>query len=80
MCFALEFFGHVYDPLAYSNSIDQALTGSGLLITNISDHHKDFMHVSPKLAPLRAAVKERRYEDILANFIFSEPPLCSVPV
>jgi len=80
LCFALEFFEHVYDPLAYFNSIDQALTGGGLLVTNISDHHKDFMHVSPKLAPLRDAVKARRYEDVLTNFIFSKPPFCSIPI
>jgi hypothetical protein len=38
------------------------------------------MHVSPKLAPLRDAVKARRYEDVLTNFIFSKPPLCSIPI
>ncbi|HME41102.1 MAG TPA: methyltransferase domain-containing protein [Steroidobacteraceae bacterium] len=73
LCFALEFFEHVYDPVAYFVRIDQALAGGGLLVTNMSDHHKDFMHVSPKLAPLRQAVQAGRYEEILANFIYQKP-------
>jgi SAM-dependent methyltransferase len=73
LCFALEFFEHVYDPLAYFKQIDQSLTPGGLLVTNISDHHKDFMHVSPELATLRKAVKLRRYQEVLNNFIFSKP-------
>jgi hypothetical protein len=39
----------------------------------MSDHHKDFMHVSPKLGLLRQAVQARRYEEILANFIYQKP-------
>ena len=39
----------------------------------MSDHHKDFVHVSPKLAPLRQAVQAARYEEIFANFIYRKP-------
>jgi hypothetical protein len=73
VCFALEFFEHVYDPVAYFTSIDQAMTGGGVLVTNISDRHNEFMHVSPKLDPLREAVRARGYEEILSNFIFQKP-------
>jgi SAM-dependent methyltransferase len=73
LCFAVEFFEHVHDPLAYFYQIDRALSGGGLLITNISDHHEDFMHVSPKLTTLRNAVRAQRYHDVLTNFIFSKP-------
>jgi hypothetical protein len=73
LCFALEFFEHVYDPVAYFTRIDQAMAGAGMLVTNMSDHHKDFMHVSPKLGLLRQAVQARRYEEILANFIYQKP-------
>jgi hypothetical protein len=73
VCFALEFFEHVYDPVAYFARVDQALTGGGMLVTNMSDHHKDFMHVSPKLGPLRQAVAAARYEEIFANFIYQKP-------
>jgi hypothetical protein len=31
------------------------------------------MHVSPKLGPLRQAVKACRYEEILTNFIYQKP-------
>lgn len=73
LCFALEFFEHVYDPLAYFKHIDRSLTAGGLLVTNIADHRKDFMHVSPKLETLREAVRLRRYHDVLQNFIFCKP-------
>jgi Methyltransferase domain len=73
VCFALEFFEHVYDPVGYFTRIDQALTPSGVLATNMSDRHKEFMHVSPKLGPLRQAVEACRYEEILTNFIYQKP-------
>lgn len=79
LCFALEFFEHVYDPVAYFTRIDQSLAAGGLLITNISDHHADFMHVSPKLAALREAVRHERYQDVLKNFIFCKPAAPSMP-
>jgi SAM-dependent methyltransferase len=73
LCFALEFFEHVYDPVMYFNRINDALTPGGVLVTNFSDHHKEFMHVSPKLAPLREAVRKSHYEEIFANFIYRKP-------
>jgi cyclopropane fatty-acyl-phospholipid synthase-like methyltransferase len=73
LCFALEFFEHVYDPVAYFTRIEQAMRGGGMLVTNMSDHHKDFMHVSPKLGALREAVKARHLEEIFTNFIYQKP-------
>jgi len=73
LCFALEFFEHVYDPVAYFTRIDQAMAGGGLLVTNMGDHHKDFMHVSPKLGALRQAVSASRYEEVFADFIYQKP-------
>jgi SAM-dependent methyltransferase len=75
LCFALEFFEHVYDPVAYFTHIDQAMAGSGILVTNMGDHHKDFMHVSPKLGALRQAVHACGYQEIFANFIYQKPKL-----
>lgn len=75
VCFALEFFEHVYDPVAYFTRIDAALAAGGVLVTNFSDHRKEFMHVSPMLAPLREAVQARGYEALFANFIYRKPPL-----
>jgi hypothetical protein len=73
VCFALEFFEHVYDPVGYFTAIDRALTPGGILATNMSDRHKEFMHVSPKLGPLRLAVDACRYQEILTNFIYQKP-------
>ncbi|MGD0501349.1 MAG: methyltransferase domain-containing protein [Steroidobacteraceae bacterium] len=73
VCFALEFFEHVYDPAAYFTRIDAAMNGGGLLVTNIGDHHRDFMHVSPKLGALRDAVAASHYEEVFATFIYQKP-------
>ena len=73
LCIALEFFEHVYDPLAYFTRIERAMRSGGMLVTNMSDHHQDFMHVSPKLGVLREAVRAHRFEEILANFIYQKP-------
>jgi SAM-dependent methyltransferase len=73
VCFALEFFEHVYDPVAYFTRIERAMRGGGMLVTNMSDHHKDFMHVSPKLGALREAVKARHLEEIFVHFIYRKP-------
>jgi SAM-dependent methyltransferase len=75
LCFALEFFEHVYDPVRYFARIDQAMARGGILVTNMGDHHKDFMHVSPKLGALRQAVGAGGYEEIFANFIYQKPSL-----
>lgn len=72
VCFALEFFEHVYAPVTYFTHIDQAMADRGILITNMGDHHKDFMHVSPKLGALRQAVQASGYQEILTNFIYQK--------
>jgi len=70
LCFALEFFEHVYDPVGYFAHINRAMAETGMLVTNMGDHHNDFMHVSPKLGALRQAVHASGYQEILANFIY----------
>jgi hypothetical protein len=70
VCFATEFFEHVYDPVAYLERFHQALNGGGLLITDVSDHETEFMHVSPKLGRLRQRIQELGFDELHANTIF----------
>jgi SAM-dependent methyltransferase len=70
LCIATEFFEHVHDPGAYFERIDAALKPGGLLVTEISDHYAGFMHVSPSLERLRAAVAARGYEEVLRHKIY----------
>jgi len=70
VCFALEFFEHVFEPLCYFDRIHNALSKDGLIITNISDHEAGFMHVSPNLEQLRIQTKKYRYKEILPNRIY----------
>jgi SAM-dependent methyltransferase len=70
ICIATEFFEHVYDPLPYFRNIDKALRKNALLVTNIEDHKKEFMHVSPDLASLRSAVKALNYDELEPRQLF----------
>jgi len=70
VCFAVEFFEHVYEPLFYFNHIHNALSKDGLIITNISDHDSGFMHVSPNLEQLRYQTTKYGYKEIRLNRIY----------
>jgi SAM-dependent methyltransferase len=72
VCIITEFFEHVYNPLKYFDEVNSALRKDGLLLTNISDHKKEFMHVSPNLKPLRDKVEELNYETIENNRILKK--------
>jgi len=67
---ATEFFEHVYEPLQYFERIHSALKKNGLLVTNISDHMDEFMHVSPNLQALRSRIQSLPYDVLRANQIF----------
>jgi len=69
ICIATEFFEHVYEPLNYFENIHAALRKDGLLVSNISDHMKEFMHVSPNLQPLRNRIHELGYDVLKQNQI-----------
>lgn len=69
ICIATEFFEHVFDPLKYFNEMHNALQKNALFITNVADHHKEFMHVSPSLQVLRNRIQELNYEVLKENQI-----------
>lgn len=64
VCFATEFFEHVHEPIPYFNNIHSSLAENGLLVTNVSDHKREFMHVSPNLQALRDRIRELNYRDL----------------
>ena len=70
MCFAMEFFEHVHEPVAYFEHIDAKLRPGGVLITGIMDHHAGFTHVSPQLHMLRHEIQMRGYAELVPNRIF----------
>jgi hypothetical protein len=67
---AREFFEHVYDPVTYMNALDRSVRSGGMLVTNVADHHDEFMHVSPNLAALRARLGELGYEPLIGNRVY----------
>lgn len=73
VCFAMEFFEHVHEPVAYFEHIDAKLRPGGILITGIMDHYSGFTHVSPQLGKLRELVAARGYETLIANRILKKP-------
>lgn len=70
VCFTLEFFEHVHDPLRYFERIDERLARDGILLTGVMDHHADFLHVTPQLQSLRSAIHSRGYVELVSNRIF----------
>jgi SAM-dependent methyltransferase len=67
---AREFFEHVHEPVWYLDRLDRYLAPGGFLVTNVEDHHQEFMHVSPDLAPLRARLRELGYEAVVPQTVF----------
>ena len=70
VCFATEFFEHVHNPLRYFERIHEALDNEGLLVTNLSDHEREFFHVSPNLEPLRSRARTLGYEELRPNTLY----------
>ncbi len=70
ICFAIEFFEHIHNPVHYLDRIHRALSFDGLLITNVSDHKKEFMHVSPVLDSVRNQIRVLGYKELLPNEIY----------
>jgi SAM-dependent methyltransferase len=70
ICIVTDFFEHVYEPLMYFEKMNSALRTGGLLLTNVSDHKREFMHVSPNLKPLRDRIHELNYEVIQENHVY----------
>jgi hypothetical protein len=69
---AREFFEHVYDPVAYLDQFDTYVQPGGFVVTNVADHHSEFMHVSPDLHALRARFGELGYRDIARNKVLQK--------
>ena len=70
ICFATEFFEHVYNPIRYFESIHTSLNSNSLIVTNVSDHRKEFMHVSTNLLNLRDKIRSLKYKELKPNQIF----------
>ena len=64
ICIATEVFEHIHDAIRAFGNIDDVLAVGGYLIANIGDHSKEYFHVSPDLASLRAQVEERGYKNV----------------
>jgi SAM-dependent methyltransferase len=70
---AREFFEHVHDPVFYMKAFDALLRPGGMLVTNVSDHHAEFMHVSPRLDALRSLLDDLGYEQVAKDRILRKP-------
>ena len=73
ICFATEVFEHMHDPLPAFERIEKSLAPGGLLLTNVKDHHEEFMHVTPNLKPLRDRLDALGYTALRPGHIFQKP-------
>lgn len=70
---ATEIFEHVYDPVKYFEALNANLNKGGLIYTNVSDHHREFMHVSPNLEKLRTHIIASGFQEIRDHTLFQKP-------
>lgn len=70
VCFATEFFEHVSDPVYYFDKFNEALANHGMLVTNVSNHQEDFLHISPNLEEVHNKIRELEYEEVLPYQLF----------
>jgi 2-polyprenyl-3-methyl-5-hydroxy-6-metoxy-1,4-benzoquinol methylase len=71
--FATEFFEHVHDPMKYFERFHPLLSPGGIMITNLADHHEEFMHVSPNLKALRDRVASLGYVELAPSRLYRKP-------
>jgi len=72
---ATEVFEHLHDPMPAFEAIHRSLDPSGFLLTNLSDHESEFMHVSPNLKALRNRAREFKYEELEYSTLFQKPAI-----
>ncbi|MBU5614577.1 Wzt carbohydrate-binding domain-containing protein [Geomonas azotofigens] len=69
---ATEVFEHIHEPVEAFRALDAALAPGGFVVTDVSDHAEEFMHVTPNLAPLREEIEKLGYQELEANRIFKK--------
>lgn len=77
---ATEIFEHLHDPLPALEQLDAALAPGGFMITNVSDHEEEFMHVSPNLGRLRDRMAALGYGELVRNKVFRKQAVAVVTV
>lgn len=63
VCVVTEFFEHVREPITYFDSFNDKMSDGAILVTNVSDHADEYMHVSPDLSALRSRIAEAGLEE-----------------
>jgi 2-polyprenyl-3-methyl-5-hydroxy-6-metoxy-1,4-benzoquinol methylase len=69
---AMDFFEHVYEPLAYFEKLHTALKPNGLMMADVVDHEDEFMHVSPRLGALRDKIRDLGYKELVPGELFEK--------
>jgi cyclopropane fatty-acyl-phospholipid synthase-like methyltransferase len=69
---ATEVFEHVNNPVKYFDILNQNLKTNGIMITNVCDHTNEFMHISPRLEPLKKHILNNGFLEVQENTIFKK--------
>ncbi|MBN2326114.1 MAG: methyltransferase domain-containing protein [Candidatus Omnitrophica bacterium] len=72
-CIATDVLEHLYEPITYLDAFNHILAPGGLLITDVSDHKREFMHISPNLEKVRSHLSCLGYKEIHTNRLFQKP-------
>ena len=72
LCFAIDFFEHVYHPEKYLEHIHSALATDGFLMADVADHKREFLHVTPSLRHLRQKISSLGFEEVVSGELFQK--------
>jgi 2-polyprenyl-3-methyl-5-hydroxy-6-metoxy-1,4-benzoquinol methylase len=72
-CVATNVLEHLERPLEYLNAFDAALQPGGLLWTDVADHNREFMHISPSLGVVRERIDALGYEPVVPFRLYRKP-------
>jgi len=67
-----EVFEHLHDPLRYLEALAAVIKPGGFLLTNLSDHEVEFLHVSPTLAPLREFLRTQGWRELRSRVLYQK--------
>ena len=73
LCLATEVLEHVYEPEKYLQALAAALRPGGFLLTNLADHSDEFLHVSPRLSPLREHLANQGWKELRPYRLYQKP-------
>ncbi|CAN5627304.1 hypothetical protein BH23PSE1_BH23PSE1_11980 [soil metagenome] len=60
-------------PVGYVEALDRLVAPGGVVFSNVKQHQKGLMHVSPNLSVARARLIALGYQELVPECVFAKP-------